>query len=232
MRERIEKFAVMPFTISCATPSSTAIKDQHIKKPTGGDSVLSRTSSAAKSEVKYINVAKNSNSGTKNSLQRETSFSSSPPVESSIFTIPFSKSLISNKLQRFFKGLRALTQLFVYKEEEMQIGYPTDVKHVAHIGWDGSSGSCRSWIGDLRGPANHSSANSNDESELEQPRCSSWIEDAPSLPDWTPQDLLGTLGLHPPSPQFNLFKAAEAKAEKAKSMSFESKKATSSLQMM
>ena len=25
------------------------------------------------------------------------------------------------------------------KEPEMQIGYPTDVKHVAHIGWDGPS---------------------------------------------------------------------------------------------
>lgn len=31
----------------------------------------------------------------------------------------------------------------VYKEEEMEmkmeIGFPTDVKHVTHIGWDGSS---------------------------------------------------------------------------------------------
>jgi len=25
------------------------------------------------------------------------------------------------------------------KEAEMQIGTPTDVKHVAHIGWDGGS---------------------------------------------------------------------------------------------
>jgi hypothetical protein len=25
------------------------------------------------------------------------------------------------------------------KEAEMQIGFPTDVKHVAHIGWDGPS---------------------------------------------------------------------------------------------
>lgn len=24
-----------------------------------------------------------------------------------------------------------------WKEEEIEIGYPTDVKHVAHIGWDG-----------------------------------------------------------------------------------------------
>lgn len=30
------------------------------------------------------------------------------------------------------------------KEAEMQIGYPTDVKHVAHIGLDGQSVNCPS----------------------------------------------------------------------------------------
>lgn len=34
----------------------------------------------------------------------------------------------------------------VVKEREMEIGYPTDVKHVAHIGWDGPSGSAPSWV--------------------------------------------------------------------------------------
>lgn len=32
------------------------------------------------------------------------------------------------------------------KEPEMQIGYPTDVKHVAHIGWDGPSVNSPSWV--------------------------------------------------------------------------------------
>lgn len=32
------------------------------------------------------------------------------------------------------------------KEPEMQIGYPTDVKHVAHIGWDGPSANTPSWV--------------------------------------------------------------------------------------
>lgn len=32
------------------------------------------------------------------------------------------------------------------KEPEMQIGYPTDVKHVAHIGWDGPSADSPSWV--------------------------------------------------------------------------------------
>lgn len=34
----------------------------------------------------------------------------------------------------------------VVKEQEMEIGGPTDVKHVAHIGMDGSSGSAPSWV--------------------------------------------------------------------------------------
>ena len=34
----------------------------------------------------------------------------------------------------------------VAKEREMEIGYPTDVKHVAHIGWDGPSGTAPSWV--------------------------------------------------------------------------------------
>jgi P21-Rho-binding domain len=33
------------------------------------------------------------------------------------------------------------------KEPEMQIGYPTDVKHVAHIGWDNqASNNGPSWV--------------------------------------------------------------------------------------
>jgi hypothetical protein len=34
----------------------------------------------------------------------------------------------------------------VVKEREIEIGYPTDVKHVAHIGLDGTSGSAPSWV--------------------------------------------------------------------------------------
>lgn len=34
----------------------------------------------------------------------------------------------------------------VVKEREIEIGYPTDVKHVAHIGWDGPSGNAPTWV--------------------------------------------------------------------------------------
>lgn len=32
------------------------------------------------------------------------------------------------------------------KQAELQIGYPTDVRHVAHIGWDGPSVTPPSWV--------------------------------------------------------------------------------------
>ncbi|XP_058739473.1 CRIB domain-containing protein RIC1 [Vicia villosa] len=53
-----------------------------------------------------------------------------------------------------FKGIRKsfkyITQIFVVKEREMEIGYPTDVKHVAHVGWDGPSGNGPSWMDDFK----------------------------------------------------------------------------------
>lgn len=48
---------------------------------------------------------------------------------------------MSTKMKGLFKGLRYISQIFdeeqQQKEQDMQIGLPTDVKHVAHIGWDG-----------------------------------------------------------------------------------------------
>ncbi|RRT32036.1 hypothetical protein BHE74_00052726 [Ensete ventricosum] len=50
------------------------------------------------------------------------------------------------KVKGFFKGFKHMSQIFVDKEPEMEIGYPTDVKHVAHIGWDNGSGYSPSWV--------------------------------------------------------------------------------------
>lgn len=44
------------------------------------------------------------------------------------------------------------------KEREMEIGYPTDVKHVAHIGWDGPSGTAPSWMNEFKTAPEHFSA--------------------------------------------------------------------------
>ncbi|XP_074569468.1 CRIB domain-containing protein RIC6-like [Curcuma longa] len=46
----------------------------------------------------------------------------------------------------FLKPIRYISQIFEQKEEEMQIGLPTDVKHVAHIGCDGPNSVDASWM--------------------------------------------------------------------------------------
>ncbi|KAL9249722.1 CRIB domain-containing protein, partial [Drosera capensis] len=55
--------------------------------------------------------------------------------------------------QKFFRTLKSLSRLLVYKDEkeiddgEMEIGFPTDVKHLTHIGPNGIAMSIvgRSW---------------------------------------------------------------------------------------
>ncbi|EAZ25032.1 hypothetical protein OsJ_08820 [Oryza sativa Japonica Group] len=51
-------------------------------------------------------------------------------------------------MKGLLKGLRYISQIFdpSVKEPEMQIGNPTDVKHVAHIGWDNASVTAPSWV--------------------------------------------------------------------------------------
>ncbi|KAJ9700734.1 hypothetical protein PVL29_006180 [Vitis rotundifolia] len=58
---------------------------------------------------------------------------------------------MSTKVKGLLKGLRYISQIFENeKEPEMQIGLPTDVKHVAHIGWDGPSVSTPSWMNEFK----------------------------------------------------------------------------------
>ncbi|XP_047939620.1 CRIB domain-containing protein RIC1-like [Salvia hispanica] len=49
---------------------------------------------------------------------------------------------MSTKMKGLFKGLRYISQIFDdehEKEQDMQIGLPTDVKHVSHVGYDESN---------------------------------------------------------------------------------------------
>ncbi|CAN6462083.1 unnamed protein product [Victoria cruziana] len=61
---------------------------------------------------------------------------------------PFAADKMGTKMKGLLKGLRYISQIFEpnCKEHEMEIGYPTDVKHVAHIGWDGPSVNTPSWM--------------------------------------------------------------------------------------
>ncbi|CAK9140601.1 unnamed protein product [Ilex paraguariensis] len=67
---------------------------------------------------------------------------------------------MSTKMKGLLKGLRYISQIFDDdKEPEMQIGFPTDVKHVAHIGWDGPSvDNSPSWMQEFKSPGGFQSA--------------------------------------------------------------------------
>ncbi|KAG6423533.1 hypothetical protein SASPL_113932 [Salvia splendens] len=57
---------------------------------------------------------------------------------------------MGTKMKGIYKGVKySITQMFV-KEPELEIGDPTDVKHVAHIGMDGSSGNAPSWMNEYK----------------------------------------------------------------------------------
>ncbi|KEH24977.1 CRIB domain-containing protein RIC11 isoform X2 [Medicago truncatula] len=49
-------------------------------------------------------------------------------------------------IKGIYKSFKYISQIFVVKEREIEIGHPTDVKHVAHIGWDGPNGNGPSWM--------------------------------------------------------------------------------------
>ncbi|XP_062224938.1 CRIB domain-containing protein RIC11-like [Phragmites australis] len=62
------------------------------------------------------------------------------------------------KVKGIFKGLKVISRIFVVKEHEMEIGYPTDVKHVAHIGWGSSAGNASpSWMNGITASTDFSS---------------------------------------------------------------------------
>ncbi|KAL2931492.1 CRIB domain-containing protein RIC10 [Bienertia sinuspersici] len=57
---------------------------------------------------------------------------------------------MTTKLKGICKGsFKYISQIFVVKEREMEIGLPTDVKHVAHIGWDGPDGTTPTWMSEF-----------------------------------------------------------------------------------
>ncbi|XP_044484774.1 CRIB domain-containing protein RIC5-like [Mangifera indica] len=53
---------------------------------------------------------------------------------------------MSAPIKSLLRGLRFMTQAFDSKEPEMEIGLPTDVKHVSHIGLEGASANQPSWM--------------------------------------------------------------------------------------
>lgn len=126
MKDRMERFTVFPFSAVCVSHSSVKVIESQPKKS------LPESNSAPTSQVQLNGKMKSSFGG----------------------FLPLLKPNISAGIQKVIKSFKNLSYLFQFykanddEERDMEIGFPTDVQHVAHIGWDGfNSGSTtmKSW---------------------------------------------------------------------------------------
>ncbi|PHT98170.1 CRIB domain-containing protein RIC10 [Capsicum chinense] len=113
----IEKFFMLPFFIVCGSESSVAV--------------------CTNSQTK--------NSSQKTKRQEGEERLSSVKMKSFWGFWAMTRPRFSQNMQRLKRHFKGFSQLFARKEEveeeemEIEIGYPTDVKHLTHIGWDGST---------------------------------------------------------------------------------------------
>ncbi|KAF8107924.1 hypothetical protein N665_0116s0129 [Sinapis alba] len=117
MKDRIQRFVALPFSLGCSTQSSVAVADTHDqhKKPNQLIKKRKETDENGLFLKEDTNIDNNNNNDSAN---------------------------ISDKIIRSFKSF---SHYFIrYEEEreeretEMEIGFPTDVKHLSHIGVDGT----------------------------------------------------------------------------------------------
>ncbi|KAJ6343472.1 hypothetical protein OIU76_005250 [Salix suchowensis] len=121
MRDHMERFVVLPFSAACASHSSIDVATAGKKpKPESKSHAPTRTQEGEESSCRE--------------KMKSNTFG---------FVLALPKPNITCSLQKLIRGIKSLSQIFVYKEEdeerEMEIGYPTDVKHLAHIGLDGTT---------------------------------------------------------------------------------------------
>ncbi|XP_077242183.1 CRIB domain-containing protein RIC10-like [Tasmannia lanceolata] len=102
---------------------------------------------------------------------------------------------MGTKIKGIFKGMKYFSQIFVYKEHEMEIGFPTDVKHVAHIGWDSTSSNGPSWMNEFKTTSDFSSTSLNNMIESRDPN-------GAVAGSWSSQDFQQSRGLEPASAMF------------------------------
>ncbi|KAL7148471.1 hypothetical protein ABFS83_06G180400 [Erythranthe nasuta] len=129
MKDRMERFVLLPFTAGCIDESSIAVGLQQAKRTKlNTNSTPTRTREGeVEEEEKYEADEEESLSG-----ENLKSISSLLPLPS---------------FQKLFKNLKNLSHSFAYKDEleetetRMEIGFPTNVKHVTHIGLDGCASS-------------------------------------------------------------------------------------------
>ncbi|KAJ6329324.1 hypothetical protein OIU77_010911 [Salix suchowensis] len=130
MRDHMERFVVLPFSAACASHSS-------IDVATAGKKPKPESKSHAPTSILSSPSLRNPGGGEESSCREKMKNNTFG------FVLALPKPNITCSIQKLIRGIKSLSQIFVYKEEdeerEMEIGYPTDVKHLAHIGLDGTT---------------------------------------------------------------------------------------------
>ncbi|CAN6321960.1 unnamed protein product [Urochloa humidicola] len=122
-----DRFTVFPFSMGCMSQSAVSVADPSEKKPQNDPS---------SSSVSATTTAQTAGSedGAGEMVKEKAAAAAATPQ---------SPGLVAAGVSRLMKGIKSLSLMFAGDEEdeeeerEMVIGYPTDVQHVGHIGWDG-----------------------------------------------------------------------------------------------
>lgn len=121
VRDRMEKFVVLPFSMGCVSQASVAVAEHRPRR--------------SKADLQSSSLRIREEEDDCESLSGE-----SMKHSSRFLALP--RPNLSTGVNRLVKGFKSLSQLFIYEDEmeelgmNMEIGCPTDVKHVTHIGWD------------------------------------------------------------------------------------------------
>ncbi|XP_020580696.1 CRIB domain-containing protein RIC4-like [Phalaenopsis equestris] len=117
LKQRVERFIMLPFSVGCASQSAIRVSKNQPKN----------------THIKEVFM-----------LEDEDGREENARPKSSSFFLQLQRPNFFVGIHKLAKGLRNLSTLFtIYKDDEeeeeaeMEIGYPTNVQHVAHIGWDG-----------------------------------------------------------------------------------------------
>ncbi|XP_022853085.1 CRIB domain-containing protein RIC4-like isoform X1 [Olea europaea var. sylvestris] len=127
MTDRMEKLALIPFSLSCNSDLSVAVGTTQLP------------------EKKYAEQTTDTSLVVTGQKEGEGKPSREKSMKKSRGFLALPKPLLSKGIHRLVKHLKSFSQMFVYKEEmeekekELEIGFPTDVEHVSHIGLDGST---------------------------------------------------------------------------------------------
>ncbi|XP_031737739.1 CRIB domain-containing protein RIC4 isoform X2 [Cucumis sativus] len=164
MRRKMERLVLLPFSVGCISETSVAVGIQHnstTSKPHPISSPTSSLSSIYFSLISFLSLLSmhvvsitvrvkdiflrrsEKDEDGKEEIGCESLLEES--LKNSQRFTALAKPNIGVGFHRLYKGFKNISQLFVYKEEmeememEMEIGSPTDVKHVTHIGCDATT---------------------------------------------------------------------------------------------